>query len=328
MQLMPRQPRIEYEDAMYHVLNRGNYRNAIFSVETSAELFEEVLFNTCGRFGWLLHAYVILSNHYHLVIKTPTANLVAGMQWLQSTFANRFNRLVSERGHVFQGRYKALLIENGGYLLQAVNYVHLNPVRAGIVELDQLRHYEQSSFPKFFRKKRAACLWNTDWLSLAGDLSPTVAGMRCYHKYLALCHENDPIKRKRMHLDLCRGWYIGTREGRKAILMDVSQGNIGADESLGLKRFGKEAGEVLLSIGLSCLGKTEQDIGSDRKGIRWKIVLGSWIKSQCGVNNQWLSDHLNMGNIFNVSRMLSNELKQPPKRCKLWKKLRTAKYKA
>lgn len=157
MQIMPRQPRIEYEDAMYHVLNRGNYRNAIFSFETSAELFEEVLFNTCGRFGWILHAYVILSNHYHLVIKTPTANLVAGMQWLQSTFANRFNRLVSERGHVFQGRYKALLIESGGYLLQAVNYVHLNPVRADIVELDQLRHYEQSSFPKMFPQE-TCCL--------------------------------------------------------------------------------------------------------------------------------------------------------------------------
>jgi putative transposase len=322
---MPRQPRVEFEGAMYHVLNRGNYRSSIFSVEKSGELFEEVLFSSCGRFGWILYAYVILSNHYHVILKTPEANLVSGMQWLQSTFANRFNRLVRDRGHVFQGRYKALLIENGGYMLQAANYVHLNPVRARLVELEQLRKYELSSFPKFFRRKRDACLHNEDWLSLAGNLRPTISGMNCYHKYLALCNENNPLKRKRLHLDLCQGWYIGTRTGQKGIMKDVSEGRL---DCLGLGRFGKEGGDVLLSVGLSCLGKTEGDIKADRKGERWKIVLGSWIKSQCGVSNQWISDHLNMGNMFNVSRMLSKELRQPNRRCKIWKNLKSAKYKA
>ena len=111
---MPRKPRIEYEGAIYHVLNRGNYRDAIFSVDDvddSGKLFEETLFAACERFGWIVHAYVLLSNHFHVALETPEANLVRGMQWLQSTFGNRFNRLVRERGHIFQGRYKSLLIE-------------------------------------------------------------------------------------------------------------------------------------------------------------------------------------------------------------------------
>ena len=91
-------------------------------------------------------------------LETQDANLVAGMQWLQSTFANRFNRTVRDHGHVFQGRYKALLIEDGGSLLRVVNYIHLNPVRAGLLTVENLKHHPLSSFPKFFTKRRPECL--------------------------------------------------------------------------------------------------------------------------------------------------------------------------
>src|SRR5690625_3281078 len=104
----PRKNRIEYPGAMYHVLNRGNYRRDLFVLGRSGEAFEKCLFEVAERCGWRLFAYVLMSNHYHLALETPEANLVAGMQWLQSTFANRFNRFRNERGHVFQGRYKAL----------------------------------------------------------------------------------------------------------------------------------------------------------------------------------------------------------------------------
>ena len=115
---MPRKPRIEYAGAIYHVLNRGNYRQDLFTVSGSAAAFERVLIDSCARFGWRLYAYVVLSNHFHLCLKTVDANFVTGMQWLQSTFANRFNRFVHERGHVFQGRYQALLVEEGESLLR------------------------------------------------------------------------------------------------------------------------------------------------------------------------------------------------------------------
>ncbi len=318
---MPRKPRIEYEDAVYHIMNRGNYRHAIFMIEDSGQLFEELLFEACERFGWILHAYVILSNHFHVALETPEPNLVRGMQWFQSTFGNRFNRLVHERGHIFQGRYKSLLIEDDGYLLQVVNYIHLNPVRCGIVVLNELRSYELSSFPKYFKKKRVACLSNHKWLALAGNLRPTIAGMQCYHKYLALVCESDPAKQKAIHVDLCRGWFIGTQGGKKAILRDVSEGLLHADGDGIVGRFGSEGAEILLSHGLSILGKTQEDILVSRKGSEWKVVLASWIKSRCGVSNQWLGDHLHMGSPYYVSRLVCEENKRPKGRRKYWKRL-------
>ena len=105
---MPRQTRMESAGAFYYVLNRGNYRQKVFTVGQSGEQFERTLFEACGRFGWRLHAYMLMSNHYHLALETPEPNLAVGMQWLQSTFANRFNRIVRERGHVFQGRVRGI----------------------------------------------------------------------------------------------------------------------------------------------------------------------------------------------------------------------------
>jgi REP element-mobilizing transposase RayT len=100
---MPRKQRIEYPGAVYHIISRGNYRKELFLHEKTGEAFERTIFEAAERCGWKLYAYVIMSNHYHLVIETPEPNLVEGMKWLQSTFATRFNRLYNERGHVFQG---------------------------------------------------------------------------------------------------------------------------------------------------------------------------------------------------------------------------------
>ena len=94
---MPRQQRIEYPGAVYHVLNRGNYRKELFLKEKTGEAFERCQFDVVSRCGLKLHAYVSMSNHYHLAVETPEPNLVAGMQWLQSTFATRFNRFRKER---------------------------------------------------------------------------------------------------------------------------------------------------------------------------------------------------------------------------------------
>ncbi|MCG8701267.1 MAG: transposase, partial [Bacteroidales bacterium] len=244
---MPRKPRIEYAGAVYHVLNRGNYRRDLFTVSGTADAFERVLFETCDRFGWRLYAYVLLSNHYHLSFKTVDANLVAGMQWLQSTFANRFNHFVSERGHVFQGRYQALLIEDGASLLRVVNYIHLNPVRAGLQSVETLKDHIHSSFPKFFQRRRPTCLDATDWLFEAGDLKFTSAGMRCYHQSLSLVIESDPKKRDVLYRELCRGWYIGTRAGKKALLKDLAEGAM-ADGDI-LKQYGEEYALILLQNG-------------------------------------------------------------------------------
>jgi len=274
-------------------------------VSGAGELFEHTLFDVCQRYGWLVHAYVCMSNHVHIALETPEANLVRGMQWFSSAFGNRFNRLVRTPGHIFQGWYKSLLIEDNGYLLQVVNYIHLNPVRTGIVDLKDLRTHALSSFPKFFAGKRSSCLVNEVWLFLVGKLRPTVAGMRRYHQYLELCIEQDPARQRELHRRLCRGWHIGTREGKKAILKDVSQGVIGADLTDLACCFGSDGGELLLQRGLSYLKKKNEDLVSDLKGAPWKVVPASWIKSQCGVSNHWLSEYLHMGHPSNISRTIS-----------------------
>jgi len=324
---MPRKSRIEYAGAVYHVLNRGNYRQDLFTVEDAGACFEQTLFDACERFGWRLHAYVLMSNHYHLCVETPDGRLSCGMQWLQSTFANRFNRLVKDRGHVFQGRYKALLIERGESLLRVVNYIHLNPVRAGLQRVETLREHELSSFPKFFRRERPACLVNADWLCLAGDLRPTAAGMRCYHRYLAMAEEGHPRQRAALRVELCRGWYIGTREGKRALVKELDKGRLGCEKGAEPAGYGEERAETLLEEGLRRLGGKQPDLSSDRKLAAWKVVLAGWIKRHCAVTNRWFSEAMHMGNIYGISKAVTQE-NNAKQHAKLWQLLRTPKSKA
>jgi putative transposase len=163
---MPRKLRLEYPGAIYHVINRGNYRGHIFGTEGAKAAFEECLFEARTMSAWVLHAFVLMSNHYHLALETPEGNLVAGMQWLQATFANRFNRLRRERGHLFQGRYKALLVEGGGALGAVCHYIHLNPVRAGLVAVERLRSFRYSSYWYLWEKRQ-----RPGFLALAAALS-------------------------------------------------------------------------------------------------------------------------------------------------------------
>jgi len=320
---MPRQARIESAGAFYHVLNRGNYRQDLFKVGQSGEQFERTLFEACSRFGWRVHAYVLMSNHYHLTLETPEPNLTLGMQWLQSTFANRFNRAVRERGHVFQGRFKALVVEDGAALLAVVNYIHLNPVRAGLVTVRDLREYGMSSFPKYFwdKSRRPACLSNAVWLWEAGRLKPTLGGMRCYQAYLAHQEEADPRKREELYRRLCRGWYIGTQEGKQSYLEGWLKQRRSRTEGSGLRGYGDDAAEVLLGKGLSCLGKSRSDLGRGLKGADWKVILACWIKGQTGVSNRWLSEHVHLGAASGVSRLLRNQREPARKAHSLWRRL-------
>ena len=127
---MARPLRMESEAGVYHVLNRGNYRAAIFRTEKAKAAFLKCLDEACGKTGWRVHAWCIMSNHYHLALSTPRANLVDGMRWLQGTFSVRFNRLRKEYGHLFQCRYKSLVVDPGEPLGPLCHDIHLNPVRA------------------------------------------------------------------------------------------------------------------------------------------------------------------------------------------------------
>jgi len=130
---MARPLRIEYEGAVYHVTSRGNGRQRIFLVDSDREAFLEVLSDAVKRFGWICHAYCLMTNHYHLLLETPEANLSRGMRHLNGVYTQAFNRRHMRSGHVMQGRFKAILVEKESHLLELARYVVLNPVRAKTV---------------------------------------------------------------------------------------------------------------------------------------------------------------------------------------------------
>jgi REP element-mobilizing transposase RayT len=130
---MARPLRIEYPGALYHVTARGNARDWIYLDDEDRQVFTDLLGEVVGGFNWLLHAYCLMGNHYHLLVETPDANLGRGMRQLNGVYTQRFNRRHGRVGHVFQGRYKAILVEKDSYLLELARYVVLNPVRAGLV---------------------------------------------------------------------------------------------------------------------------------------------------------------------------------------------------
>lgn len=131
---MARPLRIEYEGAVYHVTSRGNRRKPIFKEEADQKLFLTTLENVNKRYNWLCHAYCLMNNHYHLIIETPEGNLSKGMRQLNGVYTQMFNKKHKKTGHIFQGRYKAILIQKDTHLLEACRYVVLNPVRAKIVQ--------------------------------------------------------------------------------------------------------------------------------------------------------------------------------------------------
>lgn len=130
---MARPLRIEYDGALYHVTTRGNARKAIYKDDEDRSSFLAVLDGINKRFNWVCHAYCLMGNHYHLVIETPDGNLSKGMRQLNGVYTQRYNRRHRRAGHVFQGRYKAIVIERESYLLEVSRYVVLNPVRARAV---------------------------------------------------------------------------------------------------------------------------------------------------------------------------------------------------
>jgi putative transposase len=131
---MARPLRIEYDGALYHVTSRGNERKAIFKDDTDRELFLSTLAQVTERFHWTCHAYCLMDNHYHLVIETPDGNLSKGMRQLNGVYTQTFNRRHHRVGHLFQGRFKGILVQKESHYLEVCRYVVLNPVRAKAVK--------------------------------------------------------------------------------------------------------------------------------------------------------------------------------------------------
>ena len=157
---MARPLRIEYPHAFYHVISRGNERKAIFKGPSDYDLFYEVLGEACDFYGVILHSFCLMPNHIHLLVETPEPNLSLFMKRLLGVYTIRFNRKHKRHGHLFQGRYKALLIDKDAYLLPLSRYIHLNPIKAKLTE--ELT-YAHSSL-RFFIKDKAPSYLKTKFI--------------------------------------------------------------------------------------------------------------------------------------------------------------------
>ena len=178
---MARQLRIEFEGALYHITSRGNAREAIYKNDEDRAEFLSLLNNTCNRFDWYCHAYCLMDNHYHLLIETNRPSLSKGMKHLNGTYTQFFNRSHKRVGHIYQGRFKGILVEKESYLLELSRYIVLNPVRARMVRT--AKDWQWSSYRATAGISIAHSCLTTDWL-LSGFCNQRKSAQHAYREFI------------------------------------------------------------------------------------------------------------------------------------------------
>lgn len=304
---MPRKLRLEFPGAIYHIINRGNYCAWIFEGDRTKRAFETCLFEACVRSDWRLHAFVIMDNHFHLAVETPEGNLVAGMQWLQATFANRYNRFRKVHGHLFQGRYKSIVVEPGVWLGRVCHYIHLNPVRAGLAGLGKLADYRYSSLWFLSRPHLRPPFLNVETsLMAAGNLEDRASGWDAYFTFLAGEAGSAFAVPSTEFAGLSRGWAIGSDDFRRQLIRDYDlEATSRAWETSGAQEVREAKWEMALDCVLRSLGRSAADLQHGRKGADWKVAVAAHLKRTTQAGNRWIAQRLNMGSPVAVSQYVS-----------------------
>lgn len=308
---MARKLRSEEAGGLYHVLNRGNFRSWIFESDKAKEAFAKAVFEACSRAGWVLHAYAIMGNHYHLALETPRENLSEGMRWLQSVFANRFNRFHGAGGHLFQGRFKSLVVENFQHLANVCHYIHLNPVRAGLCNVEQLAEYPWTSLHYLNRPKdRPAFLQFATCLNGAGELADTQQGREKHLAYLAWLSTDEGAQKELAFEKMSRGWAIGSQEFTRASALDEKLKQSLVQLTAMETQMAREARWTeVLDACLKLSGHTTERIHESPKAADWKVAIATVLKVKEMARNGWIAEKLGMGTLTGVSRYTSECLR-------------------
>jgi REP element-mobilizing transposase RayT len=212
---VPRLPRLQYENAIYHILTRGDGRRRLFHDSGHYERFTQGLADEVDRSGWIIVAYCWMPNHIHALIKTPQPNLCRGMQHWLSGYANWYAKRNRRTGHLFQGRYQAFPVEDEGYYWNLSRYIHLNPCNGGKPLAETPAEYPYSSYPGYARKSRQLDWIAYDdhhryWRGLHGGKDPSAA----YRKFVkeGLLDPVDP------RIDRLKDWVYGGEDFLKQML--------------------------------------------------------------------------------------------------------------
>ncbi len=302
---MARKIRIQYPGAIYHVMNRGDRREEIFRDDLDRRCFLQTLQEACGKTGFQVHAFCLMHNHFHAVIETPNANLVEGMKWFLGCYTKRFNARHKLFGHVFSGRYKALLVDGSGdgYLKTACDYVHLNPVRAGLLRPEQpLEDYPWSSYPHYINDRARPAWLRIDRLlgewRLSWDLPETT------RKFAALMEARRQGESQEEFKPLERGWCVGSQQFRADMLKYIEEQRGKWHYGAELRESAEAKAERLIQEALQKEGVAAEQLAAWRKGHPFKVALAARLRKETTVTVEWISHRLIMGSRASLAQLL------------------------
>jgi len=303
---MARKIRLQYPGAIYHVMNRGDRREPIFQDDLDHHRFLATLGEACAKTDWQIHAWCLMGNHFHLVIETPQPNLVAGMKWLLGTYTGRFNRRHQFFGHLFSGRYKALVVDGSGngYLRTVCDYVHLNPVRAKLLTDDQpLRAYAWSSYPAYLQPpgQRPAWLKVGRLFGEMGIPQDSEAGRAEFERQM---QQRRREERGEDWKAIRRGWCLGDEGFRQELLAQMAG-------QMGEHHYGRERWETMeekaariVREELARVGWTEGELAVRRKGDAVKVATAARLRRETTMTLKWISARLQMGAWTHLNKRL------------------------
>ncbi len=343
---MPRQLRIQYPGALYHVTARGNRREDIVQDDEDREMLLATLAEACKKTGWEVLAWVIMDNHYHWLLRTPKPNLVAGMSWFQGTYTQRYNARHRVWGHLFGGRYKAIPVQplesgSGDYLKTLMDYIHLNPVRAKMVGGQHglgLLDYRWSSLAQGYglpSGKRSKWLKVEEGLRIF-DLPDTAAGRRRFMQRLEERVRKEKQKECGLPFEavckggqstLRRGWFWGAQAFEEWLRRKVRKG-VSKPEGRALRMSAEskacheeEEAEQVVADGMKRLDLKESELASTYGSDPRKVAIAHAVHQKTAVAQRWTAARLEMKSAKNVcqqiKRLKTGKLKLP-KEAKSW----------
>lgn len=294
---------------------RGNRGASIFKEQADYALWIQTLGDACERSQLIVHAYCVMNTHYHLLLETPKGNLVEGMTWLQGTFTQRYNALHGEWGHLFQGRYKAKVIDQDpAYFRTAGVYILLNPVDAGLIDLRKrgLETHTWSSYPAQVGapSKRPNWLQAQRLLNSLGIDTDGVAGRRAFAAkmkerglsvQLKNMDEKDALAWKRME----RGWVHGCHAFREEMVKLLEEGGEKkgpapiADQR---RDISQHAADQALRKGLKVLKLSRKTLVALKKQDERKLLLAGWLRAHFEVSAAWCAEQLHMGHASIITK--------------------------
>ncbi len=314
---MARALRVEYPGARYHLMCRGNQSRNIFESQEDADLFVRCLGEMCLRNQSVVHAWCLMSNHYHLLLETPNGNLVDAMKWFQGTFTQRYNARHKLWGHLFQGRYKSKVVDDSdpSYFRTVGDYIHLNPADAELVGIGKLSEYPWSSYPLYLQppSKRPEWLNPLAVLNACGIPNDSLKSRRAYRAYMDIRHQSllmktQDVTEQTAWKQMERGWMHGGAEFRKRMtecLEAQGKANLKSLVDVEQKRDLNEAAAALVLQKCLEYFKLEYcDLARLPKSDSRKMLIAGLLRYHYPVRVEWVSQQLVMGHFTTVSRAM------------------------